>query len=64
MKMIEIKDGNKTKFKYVEDDYDPKNATSENLVQMDLTTSIRTSIGYSDLDPEKWKKIFTHATSD
>lgn len=55
MKTIEIKDGAKTKIKIVPDDYvEPE----PDFVQSDLTTSIRRSIGYSDISKDKWERIF------
>ena len=55
MKTIEIKDGAKTKIKIVPDDYvEPE----PDFVQSDLTTSIRRSIGYSDISNDKWERIF------
>lgn len=55
MKTIEIKDGAKTKIKIVPDDYvEPE----KELQQSDLTTSIRKSIGFSDISYEKWERIF------
>ena len=55
MKIIEIKDGAKTKIKVVPDDWEE---TSPELLQNDLTTSSRKSIGFSDIDKNKWDKIF------
>lgn len=55
MKVIEIKDGAKTKIKVVPDDWEE---TSPELLQSDLTTSSRKSIGFSDIDKNKWDKIF------
>lgn len=67
MKMIEIKDGAKTTFKWVEDDYNPKNDTPEDSIQADLTTTWRSSISMVDIPKEKWDRIFSktnHATQD
>ena len=55
MKTIEIKEGAKTKIKIVPDDYiEPE----YELQQNDITTSIRKSIGYSDISNDKWERIF------
>jgi len=55
MKMVEIKDGSKTRYKIVPDDWvkEEKKETTG-----DLTTSGRKCIGFSDIDKEKWDKIF------
>lgn len=55
MKTIEVKTGNKTTFKIVQDDYTP---VDEGFEQKDLTTSTRKSIGFSDIPAEKWNNIF------
>lgn len=55
MKTIEIKNGNKTTFKIVPDDYEEPPAKME---QKDLTTSGRKSIGYSDISADDWNRIF------
>lgn len=55
MKTIEVKQGNKTTFKIVPDDYKP---VDEGFEQKDLTTSERKSIGFSDIPVERWKEIF------
>lgn len=55
MKMIEIKEGNKTKYKYVPDDYVEE---APELEQKDLTTSDRSSIGFTDIPKERWDEIF------
>lgn len=55
MKTIEIKNGNKTTFKIVPDDYVEQ---PDKLDQKDLTTSGRKSIGYSDINTEDWNRIF------
>ena len=55
MKTIEIKDGAKIKIKIVPDDYvEPE----YELEQKDLTTSVRKSIGFSDISKDKWDRIF------
>lgn len=54
MKTIEVKNGNKTTFKIVPDDYEPETG----FEQKDLTTSDRKSIGFSDIPAEKWNNIF------
>lgn len=57
MKTIEIKDGAKTRIKIVPDDYiEPE----PDFIQSDLTTSIRRSIGYSDISKDKWERIFNN----
>lgn len=55
MKTIEIKNGNKTTFKVVPDDYKEPPAKLE---QGDLTTSARKSLGYSDISADDWNRIF------
>lgn len=55
MKTIEIKKENKTIIKIVPDNYiEPE----YELQQNDMTTSIRKSIGYSDISKDKWERIF------
>ena len=55
MKTIEIKKDNKTIIKIVPDNYiEPE----YELQQNDMTTSIRKSIGYSDISNDKWERIF------
>lgn len=56
MKMIEIKSGGKTTYKYVDDNYTP---SEPELEQKDLTTSPRNSLGFTDISKEKWEKIFS-----
>lgn len=58
MKTIEIKQGNKTTFKIVPDDYVEQ---PDKLDQKDLTTSDRKCIGYSDISAEKWNRIFKNS---
>lgn len=60
MKMIEIKRGNKTIYKMVEDDTPAEQLENEefDLQQYDLTTSCRKSIGFSDISPKRWNEIF------
>lgn len=55
MKTIEIKQDNKTIIKIVPDNYEEP---EYDLQQDDITTSLRKSIGYSDISKEKWEKIF------
>lgn len=55
MKEIIVKSGNKTTYKLVPDDWEE---TSPELLQSDLTTSGRKSIGFSDIDKKKWESIF------
>lgn len=54
VKRIEIKEGARTIFKIVPDDYEEDNE----LQQSDLTTSDRKSIGFSDISKERWNEIF------
>ena len=54
MKTIEVKNGNKTTFKIVPDNYEEETG----FEQKDLTTSERKSIGYSDIPAERWNGIF------
>jgi len=61
MKTIEKKQGNKTVFKIVPDDYVE---TPQALEQKDLTTSGRKSLGYSDISAADWNRIFKHGTDD
>ena len=53
--MVEIKDGSKIRYKIVPDDWvkEEKKETTG-----DLTTGGRKCIGFSDIDKEKWDKIF------
>lgn len=55
MKTIEIKQGNKTTYKIVPDDYTEQ---PEKLEQKDLTTSGRHCLGYSDISADDWNRIF------
>ena len=55
MKTIEIKDGAKTKIKVVPDDWEE---TTPDLLQGDLTTSGRKSIGFLDINKDRWDNIF------
>jgi hypothetical protein len=54
MKEITIKKGSRTIIKFVPDDWEEDNS----IQQSDLTTSGRKSIGFSDIDKNKWDKIF------
>lgn len=60
MKMIEIKVGNKTTYKMVEDDTPAEQLENRefDLDQSDLTTSCRRSIGFSDISKKRWNEIF------
>ena len=60
MKMIEIKVGNKTTYKMVEDDITAEQLENKeiDLEQSDLTTSCRRSIGFSDIPQKRWNEIF------
>lgn len=49
--MIEIKKGNKTTYRIGKKEND-------GIEQKDLTTSNRKLLGYSDIDKEKWDRIF------
>ena len=54
MKSIEIKEGAKTKIKFDPDDWEEE----KYIPQSDLTTSNRKSIGFLDIDKNKWDNIF------
>ena len=56
MKEVTIKKGSRTIIKFVPDDWEEDNS----IQQSDLTTSSRKSIGFSDIDKNKWDKIFNH----
>lgn len=58
MKMIEIKNGAKTTYKLVSDDYNPENDTPEDLVQGDITTTCRHSVSMMDIPKKRWDMIF------
>lgn len=57
MKMIEIKDGVRTIYKHVPDDWTPEDEKYKDITG-DLTTSERRIMGYTDIPEEKWNKIF------
>ena len=57
MKMIEIKDGARTIYKHVPDDWTPEDEKHKDITG-DLTTSERRTMGYTDIPEEKWNKIF------
>lgn len=61
MKTIETKQGNRTVFKIVPDDYVEE---PQRLEQKDLTTSGRKSLGYSDISTADWNRIFKHGETD
>lgn len=55
MKTIEIKKDNKTVIKIVPDNYvEPE----YEIPQLDITTSLRRGVGFSDVPKERWEKIF------
>ena len=54
MKTIEIKEGNKTTYKIVPDNYEP----TDDTICLDMTTSGRNSMGYADIPKERWDSIF------
>lgn len=60
MKMIEVKEGNKTSYKYVPDNYEP----TDDTICRDMTTSGRKSIGFSDVPKERWSSIFNKDEKD
>jgi hypothetical protein len=53
MKTIEIKEGNKTTYKIVPDNYEP----TDDRVEPDMTTSGRRSISMG-VDKKRWDEIF------
>lgn len=53
MKTIEIKEGNKTTYKIVPDNYEP----TDDRAEPDMTTSGRRYISMG-IDKEKWDSIF------
>ncbi len=53
MKTIEIKEGNKTTYKIVPDNYEP----TDDRAEPDMTTSGRRSISM-DVDKKRWDEIF------
>lgn len=55
MKMVKIQKGNKTVYKFVEDDWIPE---EKDTFRGDLTTGGRKSIGYSDIPKADWDRIF------
>lgn len=61
VKTIEYKQGNKTVYKIVPDNYVE---APDKLEQKDLTTSGRKSLGYSDISAADWNRIFKHGKSD
>ena len=61
MKVIEVKDGCRTKIKMVPDNYEE---SDDDVVCRDLTTSDRKSIGYSDISKERWDSIFNKDNKD
>ena len=61
MKTIEKHENGKTIIKIVPDNYEEPEF---DLEQNDLTTSIRKSIGFSDISKEKWEKIFGKTKQD
>lgn len=62
MKMIEIKDGARTIYKHVPDDWTPEDEKHKDITG-DLTTSERRTMGYTDIPEEKWNKIFKKGKS-
>ena len=60
MKMIEVKEGNKTTYKMVPDNYEP----TDDTICRDMTTSGRKSMGYSDISKERWDSIFNNNSED
>ena len=60
MKMIEVKEGNKTTYKMVPDNYEP----TDDTICRDMTTSGRKSMGYSDISKKRWDSIFNNNSED
>ena len=54
MKFIEVRQGSKTTYKMVADDYEE----TDDTICRDMTTSGRKSMGYSDISKEQWDSIF------
>lgn len=57
MKMVEIKDGCRTIYKHVPDNWTPNDEKYKDITG-DLTTSGRKCIGFTDIPDSKWNKIF------
>ena len=57
MKMVEIKDGCRTIYKHVPDDWKPESEKYKDITG-DLTTSGRKCIGFIDIPDSKWDRIF------
>ena len=55
--MVEIKDGCRTIYKHVPDDWKPEDEKYKDITG-DLTTSGRKSIGFTDIPEDKWNRIF------
>jgi hypothetical protein len=60
MKTIEIKEGNKTTYKIVPDNYEP----TDDTICRDMTTSGRKSMGFTDIPKERWDSIFNKDKKD
>lgn len=61
MKLVSKKVGNRTTYRLVPDDYDEENFKKEkNHITSDLTTSVRHTMSFSDIDKEDWDRIFNH----
>ena len=60
MKTIVKKEGSKTIYKIVEDDYEEK----LDWHQGDITTSCRRLLSMGDIEKDKWEKIFGRKTSE
>lgn len=58
MKLITHKNGSKTTYRFVPDDYDETQETKKDTVSSDMTTSLRRSMSYSDISKEDWNRIF------
>lgn len=56
MKMVEIKDGCRTIYKHVPDDWKPEDNHKE--LTGDLTTGTAHLVGYSDIKQSDWDRIF------
>lgn len=58
MKLITLKNGSKTTYRFVPDDYDETQTQKKDTVSSDMTTSLRRSMSYSDISKEDWNRIF------
>lgn len=63
MKLIEKKQGSKTTYRFVPDDYDEIEYKPDAVVG-DMTTSLRHSMSYSDISAEEWNRIFKNGKTE